>query len=122
MKHLKKFENNSDFEEEFQEIKSILTELKDEYAHIDGEITLPDKDGLIKIILNCEHIFEDTFKNNKGNIEYSKHKLKFIELLISITERIESALGKISYTSNLWNWDHWQDTNIIINLYNSKDS
>jgi hypothetical protein len=31
----------------------------------------------IEIHLNCEHIFEDTFKNNKGNIEYSKHKLIF---------------------------------------------
>jgi hypothetical protein len=119
MKHLKKFENNTDLEEEFQEIKLILTELKDEYPHIDGEITSPYKDGLIKIILNCEHIFDDTF--NKGNIEHSKHKLKFVELLISITERIELALGKISHTSNLWNWDHWQDTIIIITLYN-KDS
>ena len=44
MKHLKKFENKSNFEEELQEIKLILTELKDEYTYIEGQIFIPEKE------------------------------------------------------------------------------
>ena len=68
------------------------------------------------------HIVDDVYQPvvnpfEKGTIEYSKLKLKFIEMVILSTERLESALNKVSYTSNLWNWDHWQDTKIKITLY-----
>ena len=124
MKHLKKFENKDEFEDIFEEIKSILIELKDEYTYLEGEIFLPEKgsktfkgdpDEQIEIHLECENIFNKEIK--KGTIEYSKLKLKFIEMVILSTERLESALNKVSYTSNLWNWDHWQDTKIKITLY-----
>lgn len=119
MRHLKKFENK-EFKEEFkdiiEEIRSILIELKDEYPYLEGEIFPPEKESeQIHILLDCKSIFNDDTK--KGTIEYSKYKLKFIEMIISTTERLELSLGKSSYTSNLWNWDHWQDKKIKIALY-----
>lgn len=118
MRHLKKFENK-EFKEEFkdiiEEIRSILIELKDEYPYLEGEIFPPEKESeQIHIWLNCESVLDES---KKGTIEYSKSKLKFIEMIISSTERLELSLGKSSYTSNLWNWDHWQDTKIKITLF-----
>jgi hypothetical protein len=111
MKRIKKFENKDSFDEDFLEIKSILQELKDEYPYIEGQIFLTQSD-LIEIHLNCENIFSRELKN--GALEYHKSKMKFIELVISTIERLEISLSKTTYTSNLWNWDHWQDTTIKI--------
>jgi hypothetical protein len=120
MKHLKKFENNSDFEEEFQEIKSILTELKDEYTYIEGQIFIPEKEkDQIEIHLECYNIFIQFLnEGEKGSLEYQKSKMEFIVQVIKIIERLELALDKKTFVQNLWNCDHWQDTKIKIFIIN----
>lgn len=122
MKHLKKFENTSENNEEFDEIKSILTELKDEYPYIEGQIFFPEIEtdptitSQIEIQLECENVFSKDLK--KGTVEYHNTKLKFIELVIKTIERLELSLDKTTFTQNLWNWDHWQDTTIKIFIFN----
>ena len=117
MKHLKKFENTSENNEEFDEIKSILTDLKDEYPYIEGQIMFPEieTDPNIEIQLECENVFNKDLK--KGTVEYHNTKLKFIELVIKTIERLELSLDKTTFTQNLWNWDHWQDTTIKIFIF-----
>jgi hypothetical protein len=116
MKYIKKFESE-EFDEEFEEIKSILRDLKDEYTYIEGQILIVGIKNNIQIIIECENIFNENLKSKKGTVEYSKFKLKFIESLLIIIQRLESSLGKASHTTNLWDFDHWVDTNIKIFFY-----
>jgi seryl-tRNA synthetase len=119
MKHLKKFENKEN--DEFEEIRSILRDLKDEYTYMEGQIFPPKEEtDLIEIHLDCENIFSEDVKkgtSKKGNLEYNKSKMEFIDLVIKTIERLELALGKKTFVQNLWNWDHWQDTKIKIFIY-----
>ena len=116
MRHLKKFENKSENVEELDEIKSILRDLKDEYPYIEGQIFhLENEHHQIEIQLECENVFSKDLK--KGTVEYHNTKLKFIELVIKTIERLELSLDKTTFTQNLWNWDHWQDTTIKIFIF-----
>ena len=117
MKHLKKFENK-EIGEEFEEIRSILRDLKDEYTYMEGQIFLPEKEtDQIEIHLECENIFSEDVTLEKGSLKYHKSKMEFIDLVIKTTERLELALDKKTFVQNLWNWDHWQDTKIKIFIY-----
>jgi hypothetical protein len=116
MKHLKKFENKEN--DEFEEIRSILRDLKDEYTYMEGQIFPPEKEtDQIEIHLECENIFSEDVKKEKGSLKYQKSKMEFIDLVIKTLERLELALGKKTFVQNLWNWDHWQDTKIKIFIY-----
>ena len=117
MKHLKKFENK-EIGDEFEEIRSILRDLKDEYTYMEGQIFLPEKEtDQIEIHLECENIFSEDVTLEKGSLKYHKSKMEFIDLVIKTTERLELALDKKTFVQNLWNWDHWQDTKIKIFIY-----
>jgi len=116
MRHLKKFENKSEEDEDFDEIKSILRELKDEYPYLEGEITFDWANSRTEIQLDCENVFSQDLK--KGTLEYHNLKLKFIQLVITTIERLELSLGKTTHTQNLCNCDHWQDTTIKIFIFN----
>jgi len=117
MKYIKKFENK-EISDEFEEIRSILRDLKDEYTYMEGQIFLPEKEtDQIEIHLECENIFSEDVKKGKGNLKYQKSKMEFIDLIIKTIERLELALDKKTFVQNLWNWDHWQDTKIKIFIY-----
>jgi len=96
MKHLKRInEDIVDFDQEEGKIdidvdlvKDIIIELKDEYNHLEGGIYL-HSDSL-EIRLNCRNL---RFGESKSKLEYIKNKFKFIELLLSICERLEDALN-----------------------------
>jgi hypothetical protein len=105
MKHLKKFENSEydHISEDIAEIKSILIDLKDNYADITGEIyPYESTDKKIKgltLIINTQHTLP---KSDIFSIEYLKLKLELIKSILEVLERIETSLNKKCRVINIW--------------------
>ena len=127
MKHLKKYENKTDWNEsEFDVIKDILLEIKDNYPTIDGDILrydekaylskqdLPLSGKLIYLIkLDCSNI---KLQGDIWSLEYYDNKMKFMSLVKEVCYRLETALDVKVKIPNFDDFDHWQYEQMKIQL------
>lgn len=127
MKHLKKYENKTDWNEsEVDVIKDILLEIKDNYPTIDGDILRYDeKDYLSKpeyaisgkliylIKLDCSNI---KLQGDIWSLEYYDNKMKFMSLVKEVCYRLETALDVKVKIPNFDDFDHWQYEQMKIQL------
>lgn len=102
------------FSDEIRDIKNVLIELKDEYPYIEGDIYLPEKeDGSFEIVLNTK---DTLIKKDKSDfIQSTKKKMKFMNFLVNIVERIENATRRKSSIKDLFEWGQ-SDSKETINI------
>lgn len=121
MKHLKKYENKTDWNEsEVDVIKDILLEIKDNYPTIDGDILRLSKPEytisgkLIYLIkLDCSNI---KLQGDIWSLEYYDNKMKFMSLIKEVCYRLETALDVKVKIPNFDDFDHWQYEQMKIQL------
>jgi hypothetical protein len=128
MKHLKKYENKTDWNEsELDVIKDILLEIKDNYPTIDGDILRYDEKAptfakpeytisgkLIYLIkLDCSNI---KLQGDIWSLEYYDNKMKFMSLVKEVCYRLETALDVKVKIPNFDDFDHWQYEQMKIQL------
>jgi len=104
MKHLKKYNENSNQDEYIQIIEDIMLDLKDEFVHVEVNIEHWGDD----ILLQINSI--DAFGTKKEAIEIFKLITKFQSILVESLERIEEAIGakveinqSFSFATDRWN-------------------
>jgi hypothetical protein len=100
MKYLKKINediNDKKVDIDVYLVKDIIVELKDEYPNLIGGI-FPHSDSL-EIKLECNHL---RFGEESSSLEYLQSKFKFIELLLSVCERLQDALNVDVRLHNLY--------------------
>jgi hypothetical protein len=135
MKHLKKYENKTDWNEsEVDVIKDILLEIKDNYPTIDGDILRYDEKAakaslnraylsnpeytisgkLIYLIkLDCSNI---KLQGDIWSLEYYDNKMKFMSLVKEVCYRLETALDVKVKITNFDEFNHWQYEQMKIQL------
>lgn len=136
MKHLKKYENKTDWNEsELDVIKDILLEIKDNYPTIDGDILRYDEKAAAKASLNRAYLSNPEYtisgkliylikldcsniklQGDIWSLEYYDNKMKFMSLVKEVCYRLETALDvkvKIPYFHD---FDHWQYEQMKIQL------
>ena len=135
MKHLKKYENKTDWNEsEVDVIKDILLEIKDNYPTIDGDILRYDEKAakaslnraylsnpeytisgkLIYLIkLDCSNI---KLQGDIWSLEYYDNKMKFMSLVKEVCYRLETALDVKVKIPNFDEFNHWQYEQMKIQL------
>lgn len=127
MKHLKKYENKTDWNEsEFDVIKDILLEIKDNYPTIDGDILRYDEKAYLSkpeyaisgkliylIKLDCSNI---KLQGDIWSLEYYDNKMKFMSLVKEVCYRLETALDVKVKIPNFDDFDHWQYEQMKIQL------
>lgn len=127
MKHLKKYENKTDWNEsEFDVIKDILLEIKDNYPTIDGDILRYDEKAYLSkpeftingkliylIKLDCSNI---KLQGDIWSLEYYDNKMKFMSLIKEVCYRLETALDVKVKIPNFDDFDHWQYEEMKIQL------
>ena len=127
MKHLKKYENKTDWNEsEFDVIKDILLEIKDNYPTIDGDILRYDEKAYLSkpeyaisgkliylIKLDCSNI---KLQGDIWSLEYYDNKMKFMSLVKEVCYRLETALDVKVKIPNFDDFDHWQYEEMKIQL------
>lgn len=127
MKHLKKYENKTDWNEsEFDVIKDILLEIKDNYPTIDGDILRYDEKAYLSnpeftingkliylIKLDCSNI---KLQGDIWSLEYYDNKMKFMSLIKEVCYRLETALDVKVKIPNFDDFDHWQYEQMKIQL------
>ena len=127
MKHLKKYENKTDWNEsELDVIKDILLEIKDNYPTIDGDILRYDEKAYLSnpeytisgkliylIKLDCSNI---KLQGDIWSLEYYDNKMKFMNLVKEVCYRLETALDVKVKIPNFDDFDHWQYEEMKIQL------
>lgn len=109
MKHLKKYNENSNKDEYIQIIEDIMLDLKDEFGHVEVNIEhWGDKDILLQITSI------DAFGTKKEAIEMFKLITKFQSILVESLERIEEAIGaKVQINQSFsFGTDRWKNNTI----------
>jgi hypothetical protein len=118
MKYLESYNEKSldNKDEILNQISDILLDIKDDYPEIDGEIFTfkDDNPALFQVYLNCEKLKIDS---EYGSISNYRSKIKFINIILDMSQRFEDAFGGKAFIPNLDEFTHWQYETIKITLY-----
>ena len=103
--------SKEEIDEIIETIRLVLLDLKDEFDSLKGSIYSPNKsNNFFEIVLKCQYfVGDDIEKIDKQDIRYLYKKSKFIETVIKVIERLKNALRMKVHTTNLWEFDSWQN-------------
>jgi hypothetical protein len=104
------------FSDEIRDIKNVLIDLQDEYPYIEGDLYLPEiEEGSFEIVLNTKDLLLKGGKSDliESSIRSHKTKLKFINFLVNIVDRIENATHRKANIKDLFEWGQIESKNTI---------